>query len=88
MGITAMIAMTAASAGTAAYSQASKPKLPGIETPPIPDPAQDERDAQKSAKKRRDIYANVGRSSTILTGPGGIEAAPADSTAPKSLLGL
>lgn len=83
-----MIAITAASAGSAAYSQASKPKLPSIDKPPIPAPAQDESDAQKASKKRRDLYANVGRSSTILTGPGGIQAAPADSTAPKQLLGL
>ena len=63
-------------------------KQPGYTPPPTPDPVQDEKDAQKSAKKRRDLYANVGRSSTILTGPGGIQAAPADSTAPKQLLGL
>lgn len=78
-------------AAFAAYSMKdtfTPAKQPGYTPPPTPDPAQNERDAQKSAKKRRDLYANVGRSSTILTGPGGVEAAPADSTTPKALLGL
>jgi len=66
----------------------SQPKAPTITPPPSGNPKEDEKQAAQAAKKRRDMYANVGRSSTILTGPDGVTAPPADSAAPKSLLGL
>lgn len=65
-----------------------KPPPSPIETAPKIDPIKDEEEAQQASKRRRDLYAGVGRSSTILTGPGGIEAAPVDAATPKVLLGL
>lgn len=91
MGITAIVAglgLGASSAGLGIFGGANKPKLPDTPTPPQVGTPDDEQTAQKAAKKRRDLYANVGRSSTILTGPGGVEAAPTDGATPKQLLGL
>lgn len=65
-----------------------QPKPPSLTPPPTPNPDDDEKNAQVASKKRRDLYANVGRSSTILTGPDGLQAPPADSATPKVLLGL
>ena len=52
------------------------------------DPHADENEAQKAAERRRRLYAAVGRSSTILTGPGGLGTIGQQTTTPKQLLGL
>lgn len=94
MGITptmAMMAMAAASAGSTIATAVNKPKAPTLTPPPASDEAGEENAAQKAAERRRRQYANVGRSSTILTGPSGLGElgpAPAASTEPKQLLGL
>lgn len=57
---------------------------------PIKDPGQSEeekqRDARLAADKRKKEFQNLGRSSTILTGPGGLAGAGAGKG--KSLLGM
>lgn len=94
MGITAAIASIAAvGAGGMALgsSMAQKPSAPPAPPPTVSPDATNtmEANAQAAAAKRRRMYANMGRSSTILTGPGGLDnAPPANSTEPKMLLGL
>lgn len=67
-----------------------KSSAPQVGAPPIPDDPANQTAASKAAARRRALYTNVGRSSTILTGPSGLGSAPlSDSNAPpKSLLGL
>lgn len=92
MGVTAAIATIGAiGVGGMALgsSMAQKPSTPQAPPPTLDNANNNEADAQTAAAKRRRMYANVGRSSTILTGPGGLDKAPpANSNEPKMLLGL
>lgn len=79
--------------GTAAVQSAvgGGPKKPEPVNPSAPklDDQANENEAQKAAERRRRMYAGVGRSSTILTGPGGLGGLnTGNSTTPKMLLGL
>ena len=66
----------------------SKPDA--LPTPPstAQNTANAEAEGQQAAERRRKLYAGVGRSSTILTGPSGLGRLGADTSAPKQLLGL
>lgn len=88
-----LIGSVAASVAMQSYSAVKgAPNLPDIKFPSLPNQASNDNEAQKAADKRRQLYAGMGRSSTILTGPGGVSgssAAPAgDPSMPKQLLGL
>lgn len=65
------------------------PKIPDVKFPSFKNP---EDEGEAAIKKRRSMYAGMGRSSTILTGPGGIKDSPnlaaGDPSMPKQLLGL
>lgn len=63
---------------------------PQVGAPPQYDQTENETQARRAADRRRALYSNVGRSSTILTGPSGLGSAPlSDSqSTPKALLGL
>lgn len=95
MGVTAAIAAVAVAGGIGAMAGSSMAKgnKPDMPAPP-PSAGQadvaNENEAQKAAERRRRMYSNMGRSSTILTGPGGLGSAPTGDTnsAPKQLLGL
>lgn len=65
--------------------QAASPTVSG---PPITNDADNENQAQKSAERRRRMYAGIGRSSTILTGPGGLGSLGDSNQSPKMLLGV
>jgi len=56
--------------------------------PPITDDRDNQNEAQKAAEKRRRMYAGIGRSSTILTGPSGLGSLGESNQAPKQLLGI
>lgn len=91
MGVTAAIASIAVVGGAGAFmgaAMANKPEAP----PAPPSTAQNavnaEAEGQQAAERRRKLYAGVGRSSTILTGPSGLGRLGADTSAPKQLLGL
>jgi hypothetical protein len=78
MGVSAAIAVGALAVGTTAYSMNNMPKptIPPItpeNRPAIQDPQAIEANAEEAKKKRRRSYANMGRRSTILTGPGGFD---------------
>lgn len=95
MAITAIIAGgvmagTGAMSGMLGANQPEPPKSPRSTAPPLvtTQAKTDEQKALRDANKRRQLYANVGRSSTILTGPDGLDAPPVDQAAPKTLLGL
>lgn len=96
MGITpAMAAIAAAAvAGTAGMvagsMSASKPNMPDAPPSAGESDVANENKAQKEAERRRRMYAGIGRSSTILTGPAGLGASPTDSgnSTPKQLLGI
>jgi hypothetical protein len=97
MGIAAVMmgGMGTIMAGTLAmqgYQMANKPKMPDIKFPDLPNQNTNDNEAQKAADKRRQLYAGMGRSSTILTGPGGVSGSSAatagDPSMPKVLLGL
>lgn len=85
-----MAAVAAAGAGSSIAQSANKPDMPAA--PPLPNESDQttENKAQKEKERRRRMYAGIGRSSTILTGPGGLGSAPADSNnaPPKQLLGV
>lgn len=85
-----MAAVAAAGAGSSIAQAANKPDMP--EAPQLPNDANQtiESKAQKEKDRRRRMYADIGRSSTILTGPAGLGAAPTDPNAavPKQLLGI
>ncbi len=91
MGLVAMAVTLGGSA--AAVSDAAgvtpwkkKPDARPLAPPPRISDVQTERNAQTESERRRDMYKRLGRSSTILTGPGGLTTeAPG---APKQLLGL
>jgi len=90
MAAIAAIAM-AGSVGTMVGSMtADKPSMPNQPTTAGQSDTANENKAQKEAEKRRRLYAGIGRSSTILTGPSGLGSAPADTgdTTPKMLLGV
>ncbi len=57
---------------------------------PKPDDPANQTAAAKASDRRRALYANVGRSSTILTNPTGLGSAPSadGNEPPKALLGL
>ena len=67
-----------------------KPAPQAVAAPPMPDDPKNKTAAKDAAARRRALYSNVGRSSTILTGPSGLGSAPNSETqaTPKSLLGL
>jgi hypothetical protein len=65
--------------GSASSADAVDPAKPGQTD------AERERDARLAADRRRKDYQNLGRSSTILTGPGGL--AGSGSGTAKTLLG-
>ena len=63
------------------------PATPQVSTPPVIDEPASQMAASRAAEQRRRQYANVGRSSTILTqGLGSYQLN--DGSAPKVLLGL
>lgn len=67
----------------------NKTAAPKVDAPVV-DPGQSEEEKQREARiaseKRRKEFQNLGRSSTILTGPGGL--AGSGSGQAKSLLGM
>lgn len=63
----------------------ASPAADAVVTKPGQTDAERERDARLAADKRKKDYQNMGRSSTILTGPGGL--AGSGSGTAKTLLG-
>lgn len=70
-----------------AIGKGPKPAAPSAAPPALNDTA-NENDAQKAAERRRRLYAGIGRSSTILTGPKGLGSLGDNNQTPKMLLGV
>lgn len=93
MGLVAMavtLGGSAAAVGDAAGVIPEIGKKKSIPVPPMPrtSNAGNEDAAQKEAEKRRRQYANMGRSSTILTQGMNLGTIGPNDSAPKQLLGL
>lgn len=103
MGVSAAVVAALAIAGTSAgYSISSGEKaaressrandraLQQAASLPKADDPKNLTSASSAADRRRALFSNVGRSSTILTGPSGLGSAPTEgsTSTPKSLLGL
>lgn len=90
MAVSAMIVSLAASTAMQGWQATHRPDAPKFEPPKTSTPEQADDSARKAAERRRSMYAGMGRSSTILTGPGGTSggAAVSDPSQPKMLLGL
>lgn len=72
----------------AAVGKGSKPAAaPSVSPAPLLADAANENAAQKAAERRRRMYAGIGRSSTILTGPSGLGSLGNNNQTPKTLLG-
>lgn len=71
-----------------AVGKGPKAATPSVSGPPITNDADNENQAQKAAERRRRLYAGIGRSSTILTGPSGLGSLGDNNQTPKMLLGV
>lgn len=82
-----MAAVAAAGTGASVAQAANKPDMPAVPPPPNESDQTTENKAQKEKDRRRRMYAGIGRSSTILTGPGGLDPAERLWPGGKTLLG-
>lgn len=71
-----------------AVGKGPKAATPSVGGPPLVADADNENQAQKAAERRRRMYAGIGRSSTILTGPSGLGSLGDNNQTPKMLLGI
>jgi len=99
MAVSAMVAIAATVVGSAGYSvatsQSSMQSAHGAQNKAdaekaqmqsaLTAPKEAEAQAQRASQQRRKDYANMGRSSTIMTGPGGLSSSA--QPVQKTLLG-